>query len=303
MMTPPTPEERIWAVLSHLSALAFGMGILLPVLGWSQQRGKSRYASFQCLQALGYQSLGYTIWLLTSLLVIVILFTILLANLGMQESPVTDPQLLAGGWTALLIGTMLGLFGVFMILPVVGATACALGKDFRYPILGNRLARYLGDDPIDVQVTPGRIEDHEDRWVAAMGHFAVIILLWGILVPLTAWVLEGKRSLFLKVQSTQAIVYQAAAHLLYLVAGGIYLFGFLIFMILFGFEGGSVDNSSRAMLGMIVFLVSMLAAALIVLIVPLLHILGQWAGYRVLKGSDYRYPLVGRPVERFVAKS
>jgi uncharacterized membrane protein len=41
---------------------------------------------------------------------------------------------------------------------------------------------------------------------------------------------------------------------------------------------------------------------LILLAVPLLHILGQWAGYRVLKGDEYRYPIVGRLVERWVAR-
>src|ERR1043165_8953429 len=72
MNKSPNTEERIWAVFAHLSALALGMGLLLPIIGWSEQRRKSKYASFQCLQALGYQSLGYTVWLLAYLLVIVI---------------------------------------------------------------------------------------------------------------------------------------------------------------------------------------------------------------------------------------
>jgi hypothetical protein len=28
--------------------------------------------------------------------------------------------------------------------------------------------------------------------------------------------------------------------------------------------------------------------------------LGQWAGYRVLKGDDYHYPLVGRLAEKWM---
>ena len=46
----------------------------------------------------------------------------------------------------------------------------------------------------------------------------------------------------------------------------------------------------------------MLIVFVIILIVPLFHILGQWAGYRVLKGDDYRYPLVGRLVEKWTVK-
>ncbi|MGE5377911.1 MAG: DUF4870 domain-containing protein, partial [Bacteroidota bacterium] len=85
MNSSPTTEERIWAVISHLSALAFGMGLALAILGWSEQRRKSKYASFQCLQALGYQSLGYTVWLL-SYLVVAVLFLVLL----MIESFLTE---------------------------------------------------------------------------------------------------------------------------------------------------------------------------------------------------------------------
>jgi uncharacterized membrane protein len=42
---------------------------------------------------------------------------------------------------------------------------------------------------------------------------------------------------------------------------------------------------------------------LIMLFVPLLHIMGQWAGYRILKGDEYRYPVVGRLVEKWVSKN
>jgi hypothetical protein len=37
---------------------------------------------------------------------------------------------------------------------------------------------------------------------------------------------------------------------------------------------------------------------LIVLTIPLFQIWGQWAGYRVLKGDNYRYALIGRLVEK-----
>jgi hypothetical protein len=40
----------------------------------------------------------------------------------------------------------------------------------------------------------------------------------------------------------------------------------------------------------------------LLLLVPLLHILAQGAGYRVLKGDDYRYPLIGKLVEKWVAE-
>ncbi|MDQ2692743.1 MAG: DUF4870 domain-containing protein, partial [Chloroflexota bacterium] len=98
MNSTPTTEERIWAVLSHLSALAFGMGIALPVVGWSDQRRKSNYASFQSLQALGYQSLGYTAWALFSAVLTIILGVVFLSTLDMagDDSGISDRRLSFG---------------------------------------------------------------------------------------------------------------------------------------------------------------------------------------------------------------
>lgn len=196
------------------------------------------------------------------------------------------------------------LIGIYFILPIIAAIACALGMDFRYPLMGNRLARYLGYDLArSSEEQTWLVEEHEDRWVASMGHFAVIIILWGTLAPIAAWMIDGKRSPFLKFQSVQTVVYQAGTLLLYFAAGFFYVFGLIVFVMTIGFEGAVALDSSGGMVGAVVFLVSLLIAMLIVLAVPLLHILGQWAGYRVLKGDEYRYPIVGKLVEKRVMKS
>ena len=38
---------------------------------------------------------------------------------------------------------LFGLLALYFVFPIIAAIACALGKDFRYPLLGDRLARYL----------------------------------------------------------------------------------------------------------------------------------------------------------------
>src|SRR6185503_21133778 len=112
MKNLPTTEERIWSVLAHLSAIAFGMGILLPVIGWSEQRRKSNYASFQCLQALGYQSLGYTIWLLTYLLLVLVFVSIMLVALISTEGNGNTVDAFMGIWMSILLFIVFGTFGV-----------------------------------------------------------------------------------------------------------------------------------------------------------------------------------------------
>ena len=296
----PSTEERVWAVLAHLSAIAFGMGILLPIVGWSEQRRKSKYTSFQCLQALGYQSLGYTVWLLSYLLLIVVFLVVMIVSVSITGNNGNNPDAFMGIWVGVLLIVIFGTLGLYFLLPVIAAIACALGKDFRYPVMGKRLSRYLGYDASDDEWL---IEDHEDRWVAAMGHFSIIISLWGMLAPLTVWILQSKRSFFIKFQSIQTLVYQAGVTVLFFGAGFVYMFGIFVAVALTGFSEQAFSfNSSQGMIGLVVLFGSLLIAFVIVLILPLFHIMGQWAGYRVLKGDDYRYPIVGKLVEKWITK-
>jgi len=299
MKNLPTTEERVWAVLSHLSAIAFGMGILLPIVGWSEQRRKSKYASFQCLQALGYQSLGYTVWLLSYLLLIVVFVVIMVVSVSVTGNSGNSLDTFMGVWTAILIIIIFGTLGLYLLLPVVATIACALGKDFRYPIMGKRLAQYLGYDSNNAEWL---IEDHEDRWVAAMGHFSVIIALWGMLAPLTAWILQGKRSFFLKFQSIQTLAYQVFVTILFFGGIFVYMVGAFILLSVVGLNGSADINTSTGITGLVIFLVFTFIFLAIILIVPLFHIMGQWAGYRVLKGDDYYYPVLGNLVKKQMSK-
>ena len=303
MKNVPTTEERVWAVLSHLSAIAFGMGILIPVIAWSEQRRKSNYASFQSLQALGYQSLGYTFWILGSFVIIVIhsLFTV--RELVSATQSGEDPASFLGPVMTLHFVVMMVLIGAYFLPPVIAAVATAMGRDFRYPLMGDRLARYLGYDPSKASDEQnGLMDDHEDRWVAAMGHFAVIIAIWGMLAPLTAWILQGKRGFFLRFQSVQTLTFQVFVTLLFFSSGFVYLFGLIAFAVTIGFSGGGELNSSTVIPGFIILAFSVLLTIAIMFVIPLFHIQGQWAGYRILKGDDYRYPFFGRLVERRMMK-
>jgi len=292
-------QDRVWAVVAHLSAIAMGMGILLPIVGWSESRRRSNYASFQCMQALGYQSLGYTIWILITLVVLVV--TSIGAVAGIANIENVEQEIMSIVIAHMTL--MLGLIGVYFTLPVIGAIACALGRDFRYPIMGTRLAKYLGYDLTLSGEAEWLLEEYEDRWVASMGHFSVIIMLWGMLAPLTAWILQGKRSSFLRFQSIQALTFQAGTMLLYILSMVIYFGGAVLFFLSIGGMDAANLDSSFGMVGLVVFLGSMLCVFVIVLLIPLLHIMGQWAGYRILKGDNYRYPIVGKLIERRLSRS
>ncbi|HEY7506803.1 MAG TPA: DUF4870 domain-containing protein [Nitrososphaera sp.] len=298
MDSSPTTEERIWAMISHLSALAFGLGIVIPILGWSEQRQKSKYVSFQCLQALGYQSLGYTIWLLIYIVLVILLAIIFMFVAVNAEN--NSSVVVAG--TAVFMLAIFGFLGLYLLLPVIAAIACGFGRNFYYPILGTRLAKYVGFQPSNDD-SPSLIEEHEERWAASMGHFSVIIALWGMIAPASTLILQGKHSAFLKFQSMQATIYQGIVNLLFLGAGGVYFLGILMTFVILGLTGNAGIDTPTGIFSLILFFVSLLIAALVVLAIPLFHILGQWAGYRVLKGENYRYPIIGKIVEKRLAKS
>jgi uncharacterized Tic20 family protein len=304
MNPSPTTEERIWSVFSHLSALAFGMGLVLPVIGWSEQRTKSRYATFQCLQAFGYQSLGYTVWLVSYIVVLLLLLIVVIVSSYFGTKNGSSSSTLSVIWSGLFLLSFFGLLAVYLLLPVIAAVACAFGKDFRYPIMGTRLARYLGyASPHGTEEATPLNDEHQERWVAAMGHFSVIILFWGLLAPLTTWILQRRQNSFLRFQSIQATIYQAFVNVIYIGATMVSFAGMVPLFLWAGMQGNSRDNSTIFMAGPILFLLFLFLMFLVMLIIPLFHILGQWAGYRVLKGENYRYPMLGKLVEKRLAKS
>lgn len=301
METRPTSEEKIMAVIAHLSALAFGMGMGIPAVFWAEQRKKSRYVAFQALQAYGYQSLGYTLWMLAYLAIVVVMLIFLLVAAAFSGStPNPDaPDALLMVWMFTFLAAAFGLIGLYLLVPVIGAIACALGKDFKYPLLGSRLAKYLGYDFANPEQEINAI--HEEQFAAAMGHFTVIIFLWGLFAPLALWLTSGKESLFLRIQSAQTVIYQAVGSLIYLAVSVLATVMFIPLYagVLLADSGLAGDGITTLVL--ILFLIGMCLFGLITLFAPLYHILGQWAGLRTLQGHDYRYPLIGRLAEKWFA--
>ena len=246
--------------------------------------------------------MGFTVWVL-SLLVIFLGGIVFLAATGLFSNGSNTPNSIQTPGLIVFFVLVFGFFAIYFILPIIAAIACALGRDFHYPFLGDRLARYLRYEPAQKRDEQTWLEEaHEFRWVAAMGHFSILIALWGMLAPLAAWILQGKNSLFLKFQSIQTLVFQGLTMVLYVVGAILYVFGTALLVFSLGAMGGPDFDSSIGIASTVMMIVTLLFAAALILFVPLLHILGQWAGYRVLKGENYPYPLVGKLVEKQMSK-
>jgi uncharacterized Tic20 family protein len=135
----PSTENRLLAALAHGSVIVQGIGIIVGVLVYINQREKSRFAAFQALQAAVFQ--------LFALILIIGLWVVwtfcymlsLIPLIGMADSASAPPPLFYVG-----LGSMAIPFAVMLILWLYGLWAALRvwqGHDFRYALIGGWLER------------------------------------------------------------------------------------------------------------------------------------------------------------------
>lgn len=134
-------DEMILAAVSHAAALFPGFGFVVPLAIWITQREWSSFVKFHALQALFYQ--------LTAPPLILALFifgnwgafdTIRLAYVG---------GTVPGGLVFLrcvLILAMFAAWASYVYLGMRAASKALDGREYYYPMLGRRVARYLKAD-------------------------------------------------------------------------------------------------------------------------------------------------------------
>jgi uncharacterized Tic20 family protein len=137
-----TSEERVMAGLAHISVVMFSWGIIVPVVVWVTEWEKSRFAIFQALQALAYQ-------LLSMLRYMVCAFGIMIPAMGIQFLVFTTPDDPTTAMPLFAFIPLLGMMAVFCfmglytLVGIIGGILSFTGKDFRYPLLGTWMERYL----------------------------------------------------------------------------------------------------------------------------------------------------------------
>lgn len=143
---PPTQDERLMAGLSHISVLLPMMGVIAPIVIWVTQREKSRFVTFQSLQALAFQLTMVLAWFVGMACYMGSFFTTFLAIPFGGGTGRTGIEPLFGLFffvPFLVFGAIfLGWFA-FTAYGIAGAIQSFQGKPFRYAILGERVARFL----------------------------------------------------------------------------------------------------------------------------------------------------------------
>jgi len=290
----PNTEEHVLAAVVHASALFSFFGPIVPGIIWFTSRGKSAYLAFHAMQAMGYQMMSYWLWA-TIGPIFAFGLPFLMVPFGSKLRELPDPETIMPVMILFVWGSFLAVFGVYFVIAMAGAILCLAGHNFNYPLLGNWLARrtgYLpgGETPLS--------EAGEDRYLAAIAHSTAIVAPCGAIFPLLIWATQKDRSPFLRFQSVQAALFQV-------IGAAAYLVGLLFYVIfVFGIMGlaGIAASFSRSQI---------IPPALVLLLIPILCLiflffglgplylcLASWASYCILRGQDYRYPLLGRILAR-----
>lgn len=131
-------DERILAAVSHAAALFPGFGFIVPLAIWITQREWSSFVKFHALQALFYQ--------LTAPPLILALFVF--GNWGAFDTIRLGyaSSVVPAGLVFLRCVLIIALFAAWAGYVYVGMRAASKaldGREYFYPMLGRRVARYL----------------------------------------------------------------------------------------------------------------------------------------------------------------
>jgi hypothetical protein len=113
-------DDNLMAAIAHAGILV--LGVLLPVIIWLIKKEKSKYVAFQALQAAVYQLAVFVLFI--GLWVVMFVLAIVTGGLGGILMILLLPLI--------LIAVVYGLYGAYM---------CYQGKDFKYVLIGNMLAK------------------------------------------------------------------------------------------------------------------------------------------------------------------
>jgi uncharacterized Tic20 family protein len=142
----PNQNDRIMAALGNISVLLPLIGLMVPIFIWVTQKEKSKYVSFQALQAIVYQLVMIFAYFIGMGCYMVSFFSTFLTIpfAGESSGASASPLLMVGFIVPFLVMGAIFIDGaIFILYGIVAATMTLQGKDFRYFIIGNRVASFL----------------------------------------------------------------------------------------------------------------------------------------------------------------
>jgi uncharacterized Tic20 family protein len=145
----------------------------------------------------------------------------------------------------------------------------------------------------------------DERILAALAHVTILVPFMGVVAPIVIWVTQKDKSRYVGFQALQAVVFQLLLVLTWFIGMGCYMASFFIsFIGVAGFGAG--NQSSEQMIGpgevfgVIWVLIPFIVFGVMILAGLAFVIYGVLAALQALRGSAFRYALIGDRVERFL---
>ena len=137
-----TSNERFLSAICHASFYLGLMGIILPIILWFEQKGKSTYVRFQAIQAVIWQVVVHIFMILfLIILTIGLSVVVVMGTLYQQETWMQTLTIIGMGVLSLLTLAFLVLLLVGLLYPTVAILQTAQGKDFQYTWVGGWVKR------------------------------------------------------------------------------------------------------------------------------------------------------------------
>jgi uncharacterized Tic20 family protein len=145
----------------------------------------------------------------------------------------------------------------------------------------------------------------DERILAALAHITILVPLMGVIAPILIWVTQKDKSRYVGFQALQAVVFQLLLVLTWFLGMGCYMASFFIsFIGMAGFGAGNPSSTPTSspgeVFGVVWVLIPFLVFGLMILAGLAFVIYGIIAAIQALRGTPFRYALIGDRVERFL---
>jgi uncharacterized Tic20 family protein len=133
------------AALAHASVIVFGMGIIASVVLWATQKDRSRYVAMQALQATAYHIVGFGVFMAGMLCWLILYLASFIPLMIAVEQGSNDAPLGFILATVLMVVPLV-FMGLWIAGGLWGAVRTFQGRDFRYVVIGDQVARWMAAD-------------------------------------------------------------------------------------------------------------------------------------------------------------
>lgn len=147
------------------------------------------------------------------------------------------------------------------------------------------------------------VKKQEDKLLAALCHISIIFSTMGVILPIVIYIHAREKSKPLAFQAMQAMLYHVASLIWTLVFTIVWTILICVFAFIFtavaeaGANGEMAGGAAVVFMLVMIFLVLLLFAGIFVV-----YILGIAGTIQTMRGRMFRYPIIGKWLERWLAR-